>query len=313
MLGIVILNYKTFNDTVNCVESILKVIGNIQYTVYIVDNMSPDGSFERLSAEYGGRENIRVIPSGKNGGFSYGNNVGFRAAISDGCDKILCTNSDVEFKQNSIDIMIKDLDEIADCAVVGPKVYCGDGSVQNANKGVLNAFRFFMRRKPFSWFDWFGVEKRYSYLNYKYDAPIYIDGMVSGCCFMIRSSVLAEIGFLDERVFLYHEENILGAKLHKAGYKVRLNPQSEVIHFGGKSTGGGKSAFVRYHMMASALYYFKNYADISRFSYWAVRNFVKCMFFFKGILNKEYKQYYRKLKKLVKMMKREEEIYINEV
>lgn len=313
MLGIVILNYKTLNDTLNCVESIFKVIGNIEYTIYIVDNMSPDGSFESLSAEYRENRNIRVIQSGKNGGFSFGNNVGFRAAIADGCDKILCTNSDVEFKENSIAIMAEDLEQIPQCAVVGPKVYCGDGSIQNANKGVLTAFRFFMRRKPFSWFDWFGVEKRYSYLNYNYEAPVYLDGMVSGCCFMIRSSALDEVGYLDERVFLYHEENILGAKLAKAGYKVRLNPEAEIVHFGGKSTGSGKSAFVRYHTMASALYYFKNYSPISRFSYWLVCKFVKCMFFFKGISNKEYKQYYRKLKRLIKMMKRGEEVYLNEV
>lgn len=313
MLGIVILNYKTFGDTVNCIESISKTIGDIKHTVYIVDNVSPDNSFEALSMKYTDMQNVRVIQSEKNGGFSYGNNVGFRAAIADGCDKIICTNSDVEFKDNSIRILVEDLDESLDCAVIGPKVLCGDGSIQNANKGILTAYRFFMRRKPFSWFDWFGVEKRYTYLNYNYEKPLYPAGMVSGCCFIIRASVLPEIGYLDEKVFLYHEENILGAKLKKAGYKVKLNPRSEIIHYGGKSTGEGKSAFVRYHSLASALYYFKYYSDISRFAYTLVCSFIKSIFFLKGISDKTYKEYYRKIKRLIKSMKRGEEVYLNEV
>lgn len=303
MLGIVILNYKTFEETINCVCNINSLNTIEQFKIYIVDNCSPNESYEILSSKFKNCEQVKVIQSGKNGGFSYGNNIGFKAAIKDGCDKILCTNNDVEFEENSINIMCKDLDSLDDCSVVGPKVYNKDGSIQNNNRRILTVKRFLLRHKPFSLFDWFGIEKKYTYSDYKYDNSIYIEGMISGCCFMIKTDDLIKIDLLDENVFLYHEEQILGAKLRKCGLKVRLNPQSHIIHFGGKTTGRA-SAFLRYHSFYSALYYFKFYSDISRQSFNFVTFYVKTLFLFKSLVNKEYKQFYQLLRINIKKLKK---------
>ena len=54
-----------------------------------------------------------MIRTDKNGGFSYGNNFGMRQAVVDGCENVLCVNSDVVFKENAIkciDDMIKSLE-----------------------------------------------------------------------------------------------------------------------------------------------------------------------------------------------------------
>ncbi len=303
MLGIVILNYKNYNETLRCIDNIFFVKIDEAFIIYVVDNASPNESYSVLSKTYHNKINIKVIQSGKNGGFSFGNNVGFRAAIEDGCDKILCTNSDVEFKEDSIYVLCKDMDEHTECAVIGPKVLCHDGSIQNATRRILTPRRFLMRHKPFSFFDWLGIEKKYSYGDYKYDKPTYIEGMVSGCCFMMRASAIVRIGYLDENVFLYHEENILAAKLRKAGYKVMLNPKAEIIHFGGKSTGGN-TAFIRYNSFYSALYYFWFYSETSRASFNLIWAYIKCVFLFKSLFDGEYKTYYKKLKSEIKKMKK---------
>lgn len=303
MLGIIILNYNSYQETITCVNNIRQTNQDLDYRIYIVDNCSVNESCQVLYENFHEQADIVLLQSGRNGGFSYGNNVGFKAAISDGCDKLLCTNNDVEFNEDSIPRMIEALESNKGCAVVGPKVYCADGSLQNANKGVLTAGVFIMHHKPFVWFDWFGIDKKYKYVSYKYDKPIQIKGMVSGCCFLIKSDILVEIGYLDENVFLYHEEDILGAKLRQRGYSVILEPSSEIIHFGGKSTPAN-SAFVRYHTFYSGLYYLRNYTNTSKCSFSFVCGIVKMMFWAMKIRNRKYAPYYKKLKEDVKKLKK---------
>lgn len=308
MIGIVILNYKNYQETISCVENIRETNQSLNYKIYIVDNCSPNESCEILSEKFNNSKDICLLQSDKNGGFSYGNNFGFKAAVSDGCELILCTNSDVEFNENSIPNMVKAIEESENCAVVGPKVYCGDGTVQNANKGILTAKVFVMHHKPFLWFDWLGTDKKYTYAGYKYDKPIQITGMVSGCCFLIRSAVLEEIGYLDENVFLYHEEDILGAKLREKGYCVILDPSAEIVHFGGKSTPSDY-AFVRYHKLYSGLYYLWNYVGTSKCGFAFVGLVVKTMFFAKSIFNKAYRKYYKKLMFDIKNLKKSKRVF----
>ena len=101
MIGIVILNYKNYQDTIACVNNISQQKMS-SYSIYIVDNDSQDLSYEKLVEKYTDQAQIKVLQSGKNGGYSFGNNVGFRVAIEDGCDFLLCTNNDVEFYPNCI-------------------------------------------------------------------------------------------------------------------------------------------------------------------------------------------------------------------
>ncbi|MBQ9514331.1 MAG: glycosyltransferase family 2 protein [Clostridia bacterium] len=303
MIGIVILNYNNYQDTLSCIDNILDNKIKEDFFIYVVDNKSTNDSVKYISDKVNGINNARLIENQVNGGFSAGNNVGFRQAINDGCRYILCTNNDVLFKKDAINLMIDRLDKESDCAVCGPKVYLPDGSVQNCNKGILDAHTFVVRRKGLNIFDITGREKKYTYKSYNYDGLLYPLGMVSGCCFLIRSDVLEKIGYLDENVFLYHEEDILGAKLRKINYKVVLDPKAEIIHFGGKSTGPSVNAFGRYQTFRSAMYYLINYTKNGWFWMSMAKAVVKSGFFIKGIFNKEYRKYYKELKRDIKSFK----------
>ena len=88
-VGIILLNYCNYKDTIACVNS-LKCINYRKYHIYIIDNHSPNESMinlKRLESD-----DITVIDSGKNGGFAYGNNVGIDLALKDGNDYILLLN-----------------------------------------------------------------------------------------------------------------------------------------------------------------------------------------------------------------------------
>ena len=302
MIGIVILNYKTPNDVPPCVDSIREHTRE-PYRVYVVDNASPDGSFETLSKRYAGDPDVVILESGENGGFSFGNNFGFRRAVSDGCDLILSTNSDVVFYDGAIDRLAARLREEPDCAVAGPLVRLPDGEIQRYNRGILTARVFLARRKFLSHFFRQGQVRAYEYADYDFKGKLYPAGMVSCCCFLIRGSALQEIGYLDEYPFLYHEEDILGAKLRVGGWKVVLDPSAEVLHYGGKSTGG-ISPFVRYHMLRSGLYYLRRYSDTTPAAFRRTARILLFFFRLTAVKDKSYRPYYRKLRDDVRDMNR---------
>lgn len=49
MVAVIVLNYKTKEETIKCVESIIAHTQDIEYEVFIVDNDSKDGSYEFLA------------------------------------------------------------------------------------------------------------------------------------------------------------------------------------------------------------------------------------------------------------------------
>lgn len=296
VLGIVILNYNNYSDTINCVNSFCEQ-GFNDYKIYLIDNASKNESLAVLTELFGSREDVDISLSPTNGGFSAGNNIGLKKAVADGCKYVLCVNSDVLFKEGCISKLISVLEEDSKCAVVGPKVYCDDGSVQNSNKGILTANVLLLRKQGFRIFDWFGLDKKYTYRNYKYDKRLYLTGMVSGCCFLIRSEVLKMVDYLDENVFLYHEEDILGAKIRKTDkYYVCLEPTAEIIHLGGRSTSRANE-FIRYNEFKSSMYYLWNYTDVSKFKYKLLSFLFSMLWLVKALTNKNYRKYYKQLKK----------------
>jgi GT2 family glycosyltransferase len=59
---------------------------------------------------------------------------------------------------------------------------------------------------------------------------------VTGAFFLIRKDVIADIGFLDEKFFMYVEEMEYCYRAQKAGWQVVYIPITKIIHFGGKSS-----------------------------------------------------------------------------
>ena len=304
MTGIVLLNYNNFEETIKCTEQILNQITDSD-KIYIVDNCSQNDSYNIILGKFKNNKLVRVIKSSINGGYSYGFNIGFRKAVEEGCTEILCTNSDIVFHDNCIKYLKEALDSHPEVAVVGPKIFTKTGNLQKCNKTDLTTLRFLMHHKPFIWLDIFGINKRYVLLDYDFDKELIFTGMVSGCCFLIKSDVLVQTNYFDENVFLYHEEDILAAKLKQCGWKTMIEPKAEIIHFGAGSTGKN-SAFTRYCTFTSGLYYLWAYKKISKLTLKILAFWIKINFKLLSLKDKEYKIESDKLKIFLKNLKNKE-------
>jgi GT2 family glycosyltransferase len=57
-----------------------------------------------------------------------------------------------------------------------------------------------------------------------------------GACLLVRRAVIEQCGLLDERYFIYSEDQDLCRRLRRQGWQIFWLPQAKVVHYGGQST-----------------------------------------------------------------------------
>jgi GT2 family glycosyltransferase len=290
MVGIVILNYNSSEDTINCVHSI-KENSKIPYMIYVVDGSSSDDSFSYLSQCFKDSGKINVIKADKNGGYSYGNNLGAVKAINDGADAVLIINPDVVLTKNAIELMYDSLFGEDDLAVVGPRILDPEGR-DTQFAGKLYTFTGFLcSKKPLAFLkNRFISSKRYHTLDYGSDFKF--TGMVSGCCFMIKSDIFRSIGLFDANLFLYYEEDIIAYKLSRINYLTKYISAAVVVHSHSVIPKKQGMAFIRYHRFLSAQYVLRKYAGINFLQYLVVTIIHVVPFTFGSIISGSYRKLY---------------------
>lgn len=113
-LLVVVLNYRTAEMTLRAAEAALREMDGLSAEMVIVDNESGDGSLETMHAAAEARGwtlngRVRVVGSGRNGGFGAGNNFGIKQRLSDGStpDYVYCLNSDAFPDPGAIKALLK--------------------------------------------------------------------------------------------------------------------------------------------------------------------------------------------------------------
>ncbi len=299
-IGIIILNYNSYKDTVNCVNSIFNFSNKKTFfKIYIVDNGSTDESGNMLVKKYKNYDNISVILNSKNTGYAHGNNIGIKVALNDGCEYIFIINSDILFKNNAHEKLANFMNLNPLVGVVAPKVLTKEGKLQSGVIKEPHTFsnRMFtgtMLRKIFP-----DISKKISessWINkYNFDQPFRCF-KVSGCAWMIRRSTFEKIGLLDENTFLYFEENIYSDLLKENNIPIWVYPKAEVIHLG-YDENRYLPAFSHIYSVNSENYFLTKYAKWN----WIQ---LSCILFFRDLrylAKLYYKDYRCDLKEYCKM------------
>ena len=120
----IILHYQVIADTIECVESIIKLQDkDIEQKIIIVDNCSPNKSGEVLKEKYADSLNVIVILSETNLGFAKGNNLGCNFAIDNyEPDFLVVLNNDIIINQKDFENKIIDLKISHNFDVLGPDI-----------------------------------------------------------------------------------------------------------------------------------------------------------------------------------------------
>jgi len=227
-LSIIILKYKQQKAFQLCLENLIKAKINLDYEIIIIDNNSQDGSLEYLKEIKRDHSKIEIILNDKNSGYAKANNQAVKQAKG---DYILILNPDVIVSPGAIEEMLAFLKKNYDIGLIGPQLLNQDKTIQFScyrfPKLITPAIRrTFLYRLP-----WFKNElKRYLMQDFDHQ-EIRGVGWLIGACLMIKKDFLKQIGYFDERYFLYFEDVDLARKVWQAGKKVVYFPKAKMIHF----------------------------------------------------------------------------------
>lgn len=102
MIGILILNYKKYQVTADCIRSVLDTGDGLDYHIYVLDNGSGNDSIACLQAQFPNNPRITWMESAENTGYARGNNQMLSRARKDGCTAAVITNSDIVFLPDTL-------------------------------------------------------------------------------------------------------------------------------------------------------------------------------------------------------------------
>ncbi|HYK08315.1 MAG TPA: glycosyltransferase family 2 protein [Candidatus Eisenbacteria bacterium] len=250
LVYIVILNWNGYQDTVECMESLLRIKYR-NFRVVLIDNASENNEYDKLIKKYKENSNIHIIRNKTNIGFAGGVNVGIKFSIENNADYTLLLNNDTIVDKYFLNNLIEVTQLDNKIAVLSPNIY-------------------FYNKPNSVWAG--GSQVKYFFPpisnSYKNDYPGEVNE-VTGCCMLIKNSVFKKIGLFREEYFAYQEEMDFNFRVIKNGYKIFVVPGSKIWHKVSSSTGGGFNKIIAYYKMRNKVLYAKfNYPKYYWLTYW---------------------------------------------
>lgn len=218
LVGVVAIVYR--QSDAELVDFLVAVgaLSHRRRLVYLVDNES-GRDLVRLAD--GGGASFEVLDGRGNGGFTGGANVGIRAALSAGCDRVLLVNTDISIlRDDLIERLEQAFSQDPSCAMVSPVM------VQSPRTDLVWYAGADIGR--WSWIP------RHPGINGVYrppasSAPRRTSG-ICGCCVLIAGRLLDQIGALDEDLFSYFDDSDLSRRANRAGLHLYVWPEALIAH-----------------------------------------------------------------------------------
>lgn len=285
-IGLVILNYNNYSDTLSCIQSIFYHCQSDHFYLVIVDNFSQNDSIAQIT-NYFSQNNLEIqvineneinysdtsftlIKATENRGYANGNNIGIHFLLKTNIDNILILNNDILFTEDIISPMIETLTSHSEIGLMSPLLIKPDGTIDyNCCRNSPSNKMFFIESLMFLKLPFFNKENSKKYL-FKINPEllkheIVTCDIVSGACILAKKTTWELLDGFDPNTFLYYEENILFDKLKKQNLKSAILTTVRAIHLGAKSTKQIKNTFLLKTELDSLAYYLKTYRNVNMF------------------------------------------------
>lgn len=228
-LSIIIVNYKTPQLVIDCLQSVYRQMPAIRLQVIVVDNASGDNSRELITTAFPA---VTWIQMTYNAGFGRANNEGIRQSAG---DVVLLLNSDTLNIDNAIEHCYQQF-VATDYVACGVQLLNADGTPQISGNYFMKGGLNYLLPLPYmgSFLKWLGNLAKVEKPNVPDSSGLVEVDWINGAFLMVKKSAIAKAGWLDEDFFLYAEEAEWCGRLRKTG-KLCIYGQYKVIHLQGES------------------------------------------------------------------------------
>ncbi len=256
-LSVIIVNYNVKYYLEQCLESVRRAAEGLQVEVYVVDNLSTDGSIPYLSKRF---PEVTFVENKENVGFARANNQAIRLSTG---KYVLLLNPDTIVAENTLGDFVRFMDEHPEAGGAGAYMLRTDGTfAPESRRGLPTPFVAFCKMSGLAaLFPKSKLFGRY-YMRYLDENEVNEIDVISGAFMMLRREVLDKVGLLDEDFFMYGEDIDLSYRILKGGYKNYYLP-SRMLHYKGESTEKSSYRYVYTFYQAMRLFFRKHYAHYS--------------------------------------------------
>lgn len=237
-LSVIIVNWNGMSFLPSCLEALRQGTSGLRSKVIVVDNASTDGSIEWLRsprARVGfAEDSFQLIENGSNSGFGTANNLGIAASDS---EFVFILNPDTEVRPGAIQALVSLLRSEAQVGACAPRLLNTDGTLQpSVWKAPPSPLTILL--EGFRLWRWVPQPLRGEVLlggHWPHDRRRIVKSF-SGAAFMVRRSVIDQVGGFNQEFHMYGEEGEWYHRIQKGGWRLAFEPAAEVVHHGGLST-----------------------------------------------------------------------------
>ena len=229
-VSIIIVTYNSEKEIVNCVNSLLPQLNNINGEIIIIDNNSTDNTISLISDII--NTSILLIQNKDNFGYTKANNQGIKNTK---CDFILLLNPDTIVPNGTITNLLNEISENKHCGAIAPQLRFPDGRIQKSCRRFprrrdilyesIGLSKLFKNSKEFNYWKMGDFDHKITCLV---DQP-------AGAALLISKKVIDEIGLLDEQFHMFFSDVDLCKRIWNAGYNIQYTTNSFITHKGGAS------------------------------------------------------------------------------
>lgn len=268
LVYIILLNYNGYHDTIECLKSLDKIKYS-NYKIIVVDNSSTDDSLSILE-EYTRNTEVKLISSGYNGGFAYGNNVGIQYALQFDPAYILLLNNDTVVDESFLDFLVDFAEKQENVGMVGGKIYYYENTDE-------------------VWYSGGYIDKKTARGKHRTDKIGNCEEVefITGCMQLIPTESLKQVGLMEEDYFLYYEDLDYCKKFINNNYRLLYCDDAKIYHKCGASASYKSPTSIYYSNRARWMYVNKNYSGLKKIYYHAEILFELLL---KGMLYKDQNQ-----------------------
>jgi len=229
-VSIIIVTYNSEREIINCINSLLPQLNEVNGEIILIDNNSIDNTIFLINDIE--NKNISIIQNKENFGFTKANNQGIKNANG---DYILLLNPDTTVPNDVIKILLNEIQDNSDCGAIAPQLRFSDGRIQNSCRRFprrrdiiyesIGLSKIFKNSKEFNYWKMGDFDHNESRLV---DQP-------AGAALLISKKVIDEIGLFDEQFPMFFSDVDLCKRIWAAGYNVQYTTNSFITHKGGAS------------------------------------------------------------------------------
>ena len=232
LVSIIIPVYNQFAYTFNCLESLsVNLSSDLAYEIIIVNDASSDDTLEQLATLVKG---IKVLTNAENSGFIRSCNYGASQAKG---QYLYFLNNDTRILENCLESLVKLIINNPQVGAVGSKLIYANSKQQEAGGIIWNSadgWNYGRLDSP--------DEPEYNYVR-----PV---DYCSGASLLVPTDLFKQLGgFSQDFIPAYYEDTDLCFAIRELGYQVLYQPQSNVIHYEGITSGTDLSSGIKQYQV----------------------------------------------------------------